>query len=48
MITGNMIVDSLWVLLFGMIGIFFVMIVIMVVLTLLHRFSKSSPEDESD
>jgi len=48
MITGNMIIDSLWVLLFGMIGIFFVMLIIMAVLTLLHRFSKSSLEDESD
>jgi len=48
MITGNMIIDSLWVFLFGMLGIFFVMIIIMVVLILLHRFSKGSTEDESD
>jgi len=43
-----MIVDSLWVLLFGMLGIFFVMLIIMGVLILLHRFSKKEEADESD
>jgi len=43
-----MIVDSLWVLLFGMLGIFFVMLIIMGVLILLHRFSKKEETDESD
>ena len=44
-----MIVDSLWVLLFGMLGIFFVMLIIMGVLTLLHKFSKSGKkQDEAE
>jgi len=43
-----MIVDSLWVLLFGMLGIFFVMLIIMGVLILLHKFSKKEKTDESD
>lgn len=44
----SMIIDSLWVLLFGMAGVFVVMLIIMATLILLHRFckipGKSKPE----
>ena len=45
---SNMITDSLWVLLFGMIGIFFVMLVIAGVLLILHRISKKKDTEQSE
>ena len=35
-----MIIESLWVLLFGMVGVFFVMGVIILALVILNHFSK--------
>jgi len=43
-----MIIDSLWVFLFGMMGIFFVMLIIMGVLILLHKFSRKREKDEAE
>ena len=43
-----MIIESLWVLLFGMIGIFVVMGVIMLSLTILNKFSKPESDDNPE
>ena len=43
-----MIISSLWVLLFGMLGIFFVMLIIVGVLTILYRLSKSGGENKKE
>lgn len=40
-----MIIESLWVLLFGMAGIFFVMGVIILSLVVLNRFSRKNKEE---
>jgi len=40
----TMIIDSLKVLLFGMAGVFVVMLIIMFSLIILHRFSKDKPQ----
>jgi len=43
-----MIIDSLWVLLFGMAGIFVVMLIIMLSLSILHRFSKEGKKGKPE
>jgi len=43
-----MIVQSLWVLLFGMAGIFIVMLIIMGALVLMHRFSKEGKKGKPE
>jgi len=43
-----MIAQSLWVLLFGMAGIFVVMLVIMVALSVMHRMSKDGKKDKPE
>ena len=42
----SMIFESLWVLLFGMAGVFVVMLIIMFTLIILHRVSRASDKSK--
>jgi len=44
----SMVIDSLWVLLFGMAGVFVVMLNIMSTLVILHRFSKAPAKPKTE